>query len=52
LCFSPVGAGGSQSGGEYLLTLDSNRNDPENTATLCLWNWSRGALIQELTLPK
>jgi hypothetical protein len=43
--FSPVGAGGSSTGGDYLISIDSNRNDAENTATMCMWNWSKGACI-------
>jgi hypothetical protein len=45
LMFSPVGAGGSSIGGDYLISIDSNRNDAENTATMCMWNWSKGACI-------
>ena len=45
LIFTPVGAGGSAIGGDYLISIDSNRNDSENTATLCLWNWSKGVCI-------
>lgn len=52
LTFTPVGAGGSAQGGDHLISIDSNRNDAANTATMCLWNWSKGTCVQEITLPQ
>ena len=52
LAFSVAGSGGSVAGGDHLISIDSNRNDAENTAKLCLWNWARGACIQEVSLPQ
>jgi hypothetical protein len=45
LSFSPLGAGGSQTGGDCLISIDYNRNVADNTATMCLWNWARGACL-------
>lgn len=52
LAFSVVGSGGSNAGGDHLISIDSNRNDAANTSKMCLWNWARGACIQEVALPQ
>ena len=52
LAFSGAGAGGSTQGGEFLISIDSNKNDAVSSAKMCLWEWSRGKCVQEVILPQ
>jgi hypothetical protein len=54
LAFSPVGAGNSPNGGDYLISIDYSRNesqDSESQSVMCLWNWQKGHCLQELQVP-
>ena len=58
LAFTPSGAGASPACGDYLISVDFNRNDSGGSAqeddanssgsqsTMCLWNWSTGQCLQ------
>ena len=50
LAFS--GAGASTQGGEFLISIDFNKNDANGSAKMCLWEWSRGTCLQEAILPQ
>lgn len=57
LAFSPPGSGNSSAGGDFLVSVDYNRNEANDeasasTSTLCLWNWCKGQCIQEVAVPK
>jgi hypothetical protein len=55
LAFSPVGAGNSPNGGDYLISIDYNRNESpetESQSVMCLWNWQSGQCLQEINIPQ
>ena len=44
LAFSPPGAGNSPVGGDYIISVDFDKNDindheSSSNSTMCLWNW-------------
>ena len=63
LAFTPSGApGSSPTCGDYLISIDYNRNEPlgaraggdsdsfarPSSSTMCLWNWSTGQCLQQV----
>ena len=57
LAFSPPGAANSPSGGDFLISVDFDKNetadmDSASSSTMCLWNWQSGVCIQDLKVPK
>ncbi|CDW81046.1 UNKNOWN [Stylonychia lemnae] len=57
IAFSPPGAGSSQSGGDFLISVDFDRNDisdpnSPSSSTIILWNWQKGQCLQEIQIPK
>ena len=57
LAFSPIGAANSQSGGDFLVSIDYDRNDQNDLnnascSSMCLWNWSRGICIADVQIPR
>ena len=63
LAFTPSGApGSSPTCGDYLISIDFNRNEPlgaraggdsdsfarPSSSTMCLWNWSTGQCLQQV----
>ena len=55
LAFSPPGVGSA--GGEFLISIDLNRNEMSELnnhshSKMCLWNWQKGLVIQEIQIPR
>ena len=41
--FSPVGSGGQQTQGDFLISIDYDKSS--NDATMCLWNWTKNQCL-------
>ena len=56
LAFTPPGAGGLPGqGGDYLISIDFNRNEPNEDngplSRMLVWDWRQGQCIQQVRIP-